>query len=196
MALVPIAGPTSEPVSLAEAKAHLRVTGTSEDLLIASLITAARVHLELALSCAFITQTWSWFLDDWPARKRLELPIGPARGVVAIRVLTARDLITTLPAQSYQLTGSAIPPRLSLQDRGVWSRGAPQPAFGADGIEIEFVAGFGNAAADVPAPLRLAVLLLIAHWFEQRAPIEVGRGGTEFPPMIAELTAPYRQFLL
>ena len=196
MALVPINGPAVEPVSLAEAKAHLRVSGTSEDLLIASLITAARVHLELALSCAFITQTWSWFLDGWPQRMRLELPLGPARSISAIRVLTAGDVITTMPAQSYLLTGRARPPRLTLKERGHWSNGGPQPAYGADGIEIEFIAGFGDAPADVPAPLRLALLLLIAHWFEQRAPIEVGRGGTELPPMIAELTAPYRQALL
>ena len=196
MALVPISGPAAEPVSLAEAKAHLRVSGTSEDLLIASLITAARVHLELALSCAFITQTWSWFLDDWPGRKRLELPLGPARSISAVRVLTAGDVITTMPAQSYLLTGRARPPRLTLKERSHWSNGAPQPAYGADGIEIEFIAGFGDAPADVPAPLRLALLLLIAHWFEQRAPIEVGRGSTELPPMIAELTAPFRQTLL
>lgn len=196
MALVPISGPAVEPVSLAEAKAHLRVSGTAEDLLIASLITAARVHLELALSCAFITQTWSWFLDAWPQRIRLELPLGPVRSISAARVLTAGDVITTLPPASYLLSGRTVPPRLSLKERAYWSKGAPSPAFGADGIEIEFIAGFGDAPADVPAPLRLALLLLIAHWFEQRAPIEVGRGGTELPPMIAELTAPYRQALL
>ena len=84
MALVPLAGPAREPVSLAEAKAYLRVTGTSEDLLIASLITAARVHLEVVLSCAFIRQTWSWFLDDWPRRLRLDLPLGPVTGITAL----------------------------------------------------------------------------------------------------------------
>lgn len=122
MALVPISGPTAEPVSLAEAKAHLRVSGTSEDLLIASLITAARVHLELALSCAFITQTWSWFLDAWPQRMRLELPLGPAQSVSAVRVLTAGDIITTLPPASYLLSGRTVPPRLTLKERAYWSK--------------------------------------------------------------------------
>mgnify|MGYP001271768006 CR=1 FL=1 len=196
MVLVPTSGPTVEPVSLAETKIHLRVTGTSEDLLIASLITAGRVHLELALACAFITQTWSWFLDDWPKRLRLDMPLGPVQSVAAIRVLTSGDVVTTLPAQSYLLTGRSLPPRLTLKERGYWSSNAPSPAYGANGIEIEFIAGFGDTAADVPSPIRQALLLLIAHWFEQRSPIEVGRDGAELPPMVAELTAPYRQVRL
>lgn len=195
MALVPVGGPAVEPVSLAEAKAHLRVTNTSEDLLIASLITAARVHLEVMLPCAFITQSWSWFLDDWPKRYRLELPMGPLQGITAIRVLTTSGIVT-MPAGDAFLTGTAVPPRLALKQRAYWSNGAPPPAYGANGIEIEFVAGFGDVPDDVPQPLRQALLLLIADWFEQRAPIEVGRSTTELPAAVAELTAPYRQVRL
>lgn len=196
MALVPLAGPAREPVSLAEAKAYLRVTGTSEDLLIASLITAARVHLEVVLSCAFIRQTWSWFLDDWPRRLRLDLPLGPVTGITAIRVLGRGDTVTTLPPASYLLTGRSMPPRLARAERGFWSTGAPQPAYGANGIEIEFVAGFGDRMQDVPQPLRQAVLLLVVHWYEQRSPVEVGRDATELPPAVASLVSSYRQVRL
>jgi len=196
MSLIPINGPAVEPVSLAEAKAHLRITGTSEDLLVASLTTAARVHLELALSCAFVTQSWSWFLDDWPRRQRLELPLGPVQSIAAIRVLTVGDVVTTVSPESYLLTGRAHPPRLALADRRYWANGAPQPAYAANGIEIEFVAGFGDDPGDVPQSIRQALLLLIAHWYEQRAPIEIGQSGAELPPLVAELTAPYRQVRL
>ena len=195
MALVPTLGPAAEPVSLAEAKAHLRVSGTSEDLLIASLITAARVHLELTLSCAFITQAWSWFLDDWPGRLRLELPLGPARSISAIRIETVGGIVT-LPPGGYLLTGQSTPPRLTLKQRDFWSKGAPQPSPGANGIEIEFVAGFGDAPGDVPGPIRHALLFLIAHWYEGRTPIEVGRESTPTPAAVAALIAPYRQVRL
>ena len=196
MALVPVSGPAVEPIELGQAKARLRVTSTSEDLLIASLITAARVHLELALSSAFITQSWSWFLDDWPKRVRLELPMGPVRAITAVRVLTAGDVVATLPPNSVLLTGGAVPPYLSLKDRRPWTKGAPQPAYAANGIEIEFVAGFGDAPADVPAPIRQALLLLVAHWYEQRGPIEVGHSGADLPAMVAALVGPYRQVRL
>ena len=196
MALVPLGGPAVEPVSEAEAKAHLRVTGTTEDLLIASLVTAARVHLEVALSCAFVTQTWSWFLDDWPRRLRLNLPLGPLQGIDAIRVLTPGDVVTTLSPSRYLLTARAAPPRLTLKERAFWSSGAPAPAYAANGIEIEFVAGFGDRATDVPQPIRQALLLLVAQWFEQRLPVEVGRDVHALPPAIAALIAPYRQVQL
>jgi uncharacterized phiE125 gp8 family phage protein len=196
MSLVPLGGPASEPVSLAELKVHLRVYGTSEDLFISSLITAARVHLELALSCAFITQTWSWFLDDWPRRQRLELPMGPVQGVAAIRVLTVGDTVVTMPPASYLLTGTASPPRLSLKERRTWSTAAPQPAYAANGIEIEFIAGFGNTPLDVPGPIRQALLLLVAHWYELRTPIEVGGTNVDLPPAVATLLAPYRKVRL
>ena len=196
MALVPLSGPAVEPVSLSQAKAHLRVSGTAEDLLIASLVTAARVHLELALSCAFITQTWSWFLDDWPRRLHLPLPLGPVQSIAAIRVLTTGDIVATMPASRYLLTGRSSPPRLTLKARDVWSRGAPSPAYGANGIEIEFVAGFGDHPSEVPEPIRQALLLLIAQWFEQRGGFEVGRDTGDLPPAIAALIAPYRQVRL
>ena len=196
MALVPVSGPAVEPLSLAETKAHLRVSGSAEDLLIASLITAARVHLELALGCAFITQSWSWFLDAWPRRARIELPLGPVRSITALRVLTAGDVVAIVPPTSILLTGRAVPPYVSLKDRTPWAQGAPQPAYAGNGIEIEFVAGFGNTPADVPEPIRRALLLLIAQWSDQRSPIEIGAGGAALPPEVAGLTTSYRQVRL
>jgi lysozyme family protein len=54
-------------VTLAEAKAHLRVDSDVEDTLISSLIITSRLHIEAALGLAFITQGWSYFIDCWPA---------------------------------------------------------------------------------------------------------------------------------
>ena len=70
MALVMTAAPSVEPISLAEAKAHLRIDASDEDALLTSLITAARMFVERTLSLALVTESWSLYLDGWPRRAR------------------------------------------------------------------------------------------------------------------------------
>jgi uncharacterized phiE125 gp8 family phage protein len=195
MTLIPTSGPIAEPVTLAEAKAHLRVSGSSEDMLIAALITAARVHLELSLGRAMIAQGWSWFLDQWPDEPVLELPLAPVQSIAAVRVQAADGIVALAPS-AYLLDGHGEPPRLATRERASWARLAPAPALGVNGIEIDLVAGYGPSAADVPRPLRQAILLMLAHWFQNREPIEVGAEGQVLPEMVAELVGPYRRVRL
>ena len=68
----------------------------------------------------------------------------------------------------------------------------PAPGVAALGIEIQFTAGFGAAATDVPAPLRQAILLLVAHWYENREPVVAGIAATRFPDAVIGLLEPYR----
>jgi uncharacterized phiE125 gp8 family phage protein len=72
----------------------------------------------------------------------------------------------------------------------------PKPGRPANGIEIAFTAGYGPVAADVPAPIRQAILLLIAHWYEHRSPLEDGIHTEPLPNMVSELLAPYRSMRL
>ena len=189
MGLILTTAPASEPVSLAEAKAHLRVDATDEDTLINTLITAARTHLEVTLSRAFITQTWTWWRDAWPAARRLALPIAPVQAVSAVRAYAADDTATTLDAASYSLDAASDPARIVLGQGVSW----PPVGRAANGAEIVFTAGYGAAPADVPAPLRQAILLLVAHWYERREPVLVGERGAEIPEGIGALLAPYRR---
>ncbi len=71
MALVLTSGPATEPVTVAEAKAHLRLDSDAEDVLIASLIITSRLHLEAALGLALIAQGWTLHLDQFPADGRV-----------------------------------------------------------------------------------------------------------------------------
>ena len=188
MALVLTSGPAVEPVTLAEAKAHLRVDGTVEDTLIASLIVTSRLHVEAALGLALITQGWSWFLDDWPAGREVVLPLRPVQSVTAVRLYAADETLQVIAADTYLLDGIGPPARLVRRGSSAW----PRPTRVGNGIEIAFVAGYGNAPANVPAPIRQAILLLVAHWHEHREPVEVGAPNVPLPLTVSDLLQPYR----
>jgi uncharacterized phiE125 gp8 family phage protein len=188
MALVLTSGPAVEPVSLVEAKSHLRVETSAEDALIGSLITTSRLHIEAALDLALIEQSWTWSIDTWPHRRPLYLPLRPVVQIDAINIIDATDTPHLLAASAYHLDGNAVPARLSW----LAASSPPRPGRPASGIEISFTAGFGSLASDVPGPIRQALLLLIAHWYEQREPVATGSAATPIPTMISDLLAPYR----
>jgi uncharacterized phiE125 gp8 family phage protein len=110
------------------------------------------------------------------------------QSVAAIRLYADDESLQTLPADSYVVDGVGPPARIVRRSNAVW----PTPTRVASGIEVAFVAGYGSAAADVPAPIRQAILLLVAHWHEHREPVEIGAQHVPVPPMVCDLLKPYR----
>lgn len=192
MTLVLTSGPGLEPVSLAEAKAHLRVEDDAEDTLIASLIVTSRLHIEAVLGMAFLTQEWSWIIDAWPDLAVLRLPLRPVQAITRIRIFGEDGSATSVPPDRYLLDGLGAPARLVRRRGRVW----PQPGISASGIEIGLRVGFASKAQDVPHPLRQAVLLLVAHWYEHREPGELGSPAIPVPDEVSRLVAPYRSHRL
>ena len=188
MPLVLTAGPAVEPVTLAEAKAHLRVDTSADDTLIASLIVTSRLNVEAAVGLALITQSWSYFLDAWSRGPALRLPLRPVQSIAAVRLYDDSGVVTTLGPDTYLLDGAGSPARLVRKGALAWLK----PGRVANGIEVAFTAGYGNAAADVPGPIRQAILLLTAHWYDHRSPLEVGPLAHPVPDAVAELLNPYR----
>lgn len=197
-----IAPPASEPVSLAEAKSWLRVDASDEDEAIASLIAAARAMVEAATRRVLVTQTWRLVLDAWPANgsdgawsllttrprvlpREVALPLAPAASVSSVSVYDAAGQPQALDVSLYRLVGAPEQTRL------VFDSAPPAPGLSSAGIEIDIVAGYGDAA-DVPAPLRHAILALVAWWFEHRGDV-VSTGPDDLPPRAAALIAPYRR---
>lgn len=196
MALVLTSGPAEEPVTVAEAKAHLRLDGSAEDILIASLILTSRLHIEAALGIALISQGWRLTLDRWPEKPWSEtgavrFPLRPVRSVTSVTVRDSDGAPTVLAPEGYLLDGEALLPRLVPRD-GTW----PPPGLPANGIEILFEAGLGEAAEDVPEPIRHALLLLVAHWYEHRDPLEIGPAAAAIPAAVSDLLKPYREVRL
>lgn len=181
--------PAQEPVTLEEARAHLRVSGTEEDTLILRLIAAARQHLERVARRALVTQGWRLYLDAWPPGRIIRLPVAPVQSVDSIMVYDGDGLPVALDAADYRLDGPAEPPRLRVV------AAAPVGVSGFNGIEVEFTAGYGMDGAAVPPTLRQAILVLVAHWFDGRAAgFDLATAGV--PAGWSALLAPYRMLRL
>jgi uncharacterized phiE125 gp8 family phage protein len=68
----------------------------------------------------------------------------------------------------------------------------PMPGRVAAGIELDIDAGYGDAATDVPEPLRQAIRVLVSHWYENRGVVAAPGGGAGLPQSVAAGVAPYR----
>jgi uncharacterized phiE125 gp8 family phage protein len=181
--------PATEPVTLAEAKAWLRIDDSVEDALLGRLVTAARRHVEAMTGLALITQGWSHFLDEWPDRRSVRLPLAPVIAIDDVRVYGEDDEALTIDAAHYFADTAGCPARLVLRSDRIW----PPPGRKANGIEIKITAGFGEAPSDVPEDLRAAILRLIASWFERRGDEHIAA----LPPLdIGMLLQPFRELRL
>ena len=192
MPLILTSGPAVEPISLEDAKLHSRVDGDSEDLLIGSLLLAARLHIERNLDLALISQSWSLYLDQWPDAPFVELPLAPLISINAVRLYSATDTFVTLDPALFVTDTASRRPRLARRDNQRW----PLPGRPIKGIEIAFTAGFGASADDVPMPVRQAVRMLVAHWYEAREPVLLGEKSDPVPSTVSDLIAPYRSVKL
>ena len=152
-----------EPVTLAEAKAALRVDYANEDDLINSLIKSARQFCEQEISLSFLTQTWQLKLDCWPCGI-IELPYGPVQSISSITYVDTEGDTQTLDSSVYQLDGSSIVARLYTAYGESWPSVRDQLA----PIEINYVAG-NLTAEDVQDDIKTAIKLLVGHWLQNRS---------------------------
>jgi len=112
MPLVMRTGAQLEPLSVEDAKAHLRIDGAAEDVLLTSLILTSRLHIEAALGLALIRQDWTLVLDRWPASGIARIPMRPLIDVSAVRVLDADGVAQEVPAVNYFADLASTPGRL------------------------------------------------------------------------------------
>ncbi len=175
--------PQSEPVTLDEAKNHLRVDHSDEDQLIDLLIQAAREMAEKFTGRSFITQTRQMKLDCFPGYYGNQARYNPFVGTVEIHnspliALTGNDsasspnalgiayyneseVLTTTSTSDYWVDNSSNIPRLVVKNS--WPSTYTMP----NAVIITYTAGYG-ARASVPAQIKQAMLLIIGHLYENR----------------------------
>jgi uncharacterized phiE125 gp8 family phage protein len=163
-------------VTLAEAKAWLRVeSGDDEDTLIAALIAAARARAEWHTGRAFVTQSWTLWLDR--AAPCIEIPLPPLRSVESVTAYAPDGGASVLDAGDYTVDPAAA--RLLLH-------AVPFDLRAINALAVAFTAGYGDAQ-DVPAPIVQAILQILASLYEHR-----GGDAAPTPDTALALLAPYR----
>jgi hypothetical protein len=181
--LTETAPPAVEPLSLAEIKTFLRIDHSTDDSLVTGLISAARQICESVTGRSLITRSYSLYLDHWPGTTALgwwdgvqegadiilnggvlNLPKPPLLSVTRINIYDAGNAATEFAAANYFVDTAGNPGRIVLKE-GVLP---PLPGRAANGIEIQFNAGYGAAAQNVPAMLRQGIKQIIAHFYEHR----------------------------
>ena len=190
MALQLRTGPASEPVSLADTKSFLRIDGADDDILVSSLITAARIYIETTTAKILLLQNWSLFKDKWPSSGVLHLPLSPVQSIDEVRLYNLDESHSVLDVSEYAKDLISTQPRIKLLSQHL----SQSPSAPLNHIEVQFTAGFGAAESDVPADLRQALLMLAAHWYEQREPVGFGSSFNEIPLSISAVLEKYKAF--
>lgn len=188
MPLVLQTAPTSEPVTTAEAKAHLRITTSDDDTYIGTLIAVARKHVETITGRALINQTWDYFLDNFPAGDKIVIPLPRLSSVTTVKYTDKDNVQTVFSSGSYIVDTNNEPGQIVLAYGESWPTFTPRPI---NAVEIRFVAGYGSGAANIPEGIKQAMLLLIAHWYENREPV-TDMNMKEIPETVNALLWPYR----
>lgn len=181
--------PAELPITLADAKLHLRVEGGDEDVLINSLIAAAVNHLDGwsgILKRCLITQTWAVFADKFS--QKIRLPLVPIGSIVSVKYKNSSDVETIIDALSYDFFEDSLGAVLRFKN----SFALPTDLAEIRALRIEFTAGYDLADA-VPASIKAALLLMIGHAYENREGVVVGTISSELPLGVYSLLSPYRR---
>lgn len=191
-ALTPVrtVAPAETPVSLAEAKAHLRVEQGDDDTLIGALIDAATERLDGwsgILGRCMVTQTWRFDFAEFSSCGYLRLPMGKVQSL-AVSYRDEDGEAQTFSSGLYRVTADALGPVVALNDGEAWPPTATRP----DAVSVTAVLGYGNAEA-IPAPLKAAILLMVGDLWRFTETATVG-SVTEVPMSmtVSNLIAPYR----
>jgi uncharacterized phiE125 gp8 family phage protein len=206
MGLRLITPPASEPISLAEAKTHLRVIDSDQDSLISALITAARMNCENWTGRAFVDQEWELVLDGFPSTSLLTT--GTTDVKYAIRIPKPRLIEVTqfayddaagdeqiMNVSDYYVDSVSEPGWVVPNGTSSW----PSTIDAINSVRIRFRAGYLSTDSppvdDVPDDVKAAIKLTLGSLFEHRESQVVGTIASALPIGVEALLRPHRVLL-
>jgi hypothetical protein len=204
--LVEITGPAIEPISRIEAREHLRLDDDVDDSQIRAYIIAARQWAENYTGRVFITRTLRMFLDGfanvtgepyWEGTRvapqirtyssYIEIAASPVIAVSSVKYYDDADNESTWATSNYYVDTAGDIAKIVLRDGGTF----PTDLRSANGLEINFTAGYGSSPNSVPEAIRIAMLQYMTFLYEHRGDFE------RFPPpqppaVLKTLLNPYK----
>ncbi len=203
MSLQLVTAPTEEPVTLVEAKLHLRVDFSDDDLLITALIAAARQAAETLTGRQLVTARWKYILDSFPGPSLMGVPAGktftlpghailipkaPVQSIVSVDYLDMNRTAQTMPSANYATDLACEPARITPIFGQIWPINLPE--IGA--VSVTFDAGYGGAG-DVPEGIKSWIKLRVGSLYQNREEVAaMARGKIDPLPFIDGLLDPYR----
>lgn len=187
---------STEPISLEEARSHLRISPFGnpprhpDDSYIEYTVSASREWCEQYLNRALATQTITMVLSEFP-RSGIKLPLNPVQSIISISYLDKNNALQTISANDYYLD--------SFDGVIYFNDGYNYPSISSreNSIIINYIAGYadGSNKTPIPFPIKAAILLLVANFYENRQQDQLGSTKVTFnslPMGIYNLLQPYR----
>lgn len=192
--------PPSSVVSLEDAKKHLQVDHTDDDSLIEGFIEAATAWVDTPagwLGRALGIQTLELITSDFLGAAEggaIPLPYVPVLETVSISYVDRDGVKQVLPEEDYEMDIGGVRPVYGKQ----WPNVRPQ----SDAIRIRYKAGYAKAdpsspdkwVNDIPRPIRIAILMLVAQWYAVREPVNIGNIVNDLPFAVEALLQPFRVY--
>jgi len=177
--------PTSEPVTLPNAKKHLNVLLPDDDTLIRDLLKAAREQFEDRTGRVLMTQTWEQLFDWFP--NTIQLLRSPVQSVTKIEYIDTEGVTQTLATSEYVLDAKSEPARIVEAFGKSW----PTTRDTVNAVTVTFLAGYTTAAL-VPPSIKAAIKLMLGHLYEHREAVVMGGAPVTMPMAVDALLAQHR----
>lgn len=187
-------------LSNSDVKLHLRLDHSDDDSYISNLVLAAQEYVSNYLNFPLINATCKSYFNIggnhivpwWDGVRQgslraitggaLKLDYPHVHSITSVKSYNENSVETTVDSSGYRLD-------VSMQ------RGAVVPNVGVtwgenlrleSSVVVEYISGFGPLTTDVPFIIKQAILILVAHWYENR---QYYNGGMPFSGQIGMVNA-------
>lgn len=198
---------TVDPVSTQEMRDFARLDDSIDTNFLNSFIKAATILCEEYTGRAFINRSLRLSIDgvedvdetltegfsEAPFQiyfnNYLTLPKPPLVSVTSIKYFDDDDTESTWSSTNYYVDSDSQPARILLRTGGAW----PTSLRKANGLQVNYTAGYGDSRADVPEAIRVAIMQAALNMYEHRGEDEKQGFGTgiKLLPIVANLLSPY-----